>query len=215
KGDKTKRDIIIDVIGKVFVVVYLRQFQAVGDSRTRPNQAGFRARCGRADQLFILGRILESHPGNQQLTAVCFAGITAAFDFVYRESVAINRTGLGAGRNYHHDQGLLSLHHYANSCPQQPLQTCQCNNREFCILPPILFNYAAKWILGGALDDFDYVNFTTGRQLAGLDYADDIAFGLDSVVSRMNKMVTSLSLSTNAGNCCQAASLTRKGHLVD
>ncbi|BHF73707.1 hypothetical protein SprV_0401678900 [Sparganum proliferum] len=51
KGDKTRcenyRGIsLIDVAAKIFAIVLLRRFQAVRDSRTRPNQAGFRAGRG-------------------------------------------------------------------------------------------------------------------------------------------------------------------------
>nr|VZI47884.1 unnamed protein product [Spirometra erinaceieuropaei] len=47
---------LIDVAAKIFVIVLLK-FHAVRDSRTRPNQAGFHAGRGCADQ--ILGRALH------------------------------------------------------------------------------------------------------------------------------------------------------------
>ncbi|BHF80002.1 hypothetical protein SprV_0702312600 [Sparganum proliferum] len=64
KGDKTRcenyRGIsLVDVVVKIFSNVLLRRFQVVRDSRTRLNQAGFRAGRGRADQVFTLNRILE------------------------------------------------------------------------------------------------------------------------------------------------------------
>ncbi|BHF78990.1 hypothetical protein SprV_0602210700 [Sparganum proliferum] len=88
KGDKTRcenyRGIsLIDVAAKIFAIVLLRRFQAVRDSRTRPNQAGFRA----ADQIFTLRRILEFRHSHQQLTAVCFIDLAAAIDSILRESL--------------------------------------------------------------------------------------------------------------------------------
>nr|VZH91187.1 unnamed protein product [Spirometra erinaceieuropaei] len=50
---------LIDVAAKIFAIVLLGRFQAVRDSSTRPNQAGFRAGRGYADQIFTLRRILE------------------------------------------------------------------------------------------------------------------------------------------------------------
>ncbi|BHF76049.1 hypothetical protein SprV_0501914700 [Sparganum proliferum] len=92
KGDETRcenyRDIsLIDVAAKIFAIVLLRRFQAVRDSRTRPNQAGFRAGRGCADQIFTLSRILEFRHNCQQPTAVCFIDFAAAFDSVHRESL--------------------------------------------------------------------------------------------------------------------------------
>nr|VZI45104.1 unnamed protein product [Spirometra erinaceieuropaei] len=92
KGDKTRcenyRGIsLIDVAAKIFAIVLLRRFQAVRDSRTRPNQAGFRAGRGCADQIFTLRRILKFRHSHQQTTAVCFIDFAAAFDSVHRESL--------------------------------------------------------------------------------------------------------------------------------
>ncbi|VDL94922.1 unnamed protein product [Schistocephalus solidus] len=90
KGDKTKcenyRGIsLIDVAVKVFTIILLRWFQSVQNSRTRPNQAGFRARRGCMDQIFTLRRILEFRHGYQQPMAVCFIDFVAAFHSVHRE----------------------------------------------------------------------------------------------------------------------------------
>nr|VZI40118.1 unnamed protein product [Spirometra erinaceieuropaei] len=92
KGDKTRcknnRGIsLIDVAAKIFAIVLHRRFQAVRDSRTRPNQAGFRAGRGCADQIFTPRRILEFRHSYQQPTAVCFIDFAAAFDSVHCESV--------------------------------------------------------------------------------------------------------------------------------
>nr|VZI37404.1 unnamed protein product [Spirometra erinaceieuropaei] len=75
KGDKTRcenyRGIsLIDGAAKIFAVVLLRRFQAVRDYRTTPNQAGFRAGRGCADQIFSLRRILEFRHSYQQPTAL-------------------------------------------------------------------------------------------------------------------------------------------------
>ncbi|BHF74096.1 hypothetical protein SprV_0401718000 [Sparganum proliferum] len=92
KEDKTRcknyRGIsLIDVAAKILAIVLLRRFQAVRDSRTRPNQAGFRAGRGCVDQIFTLGRILEIRHSYQQPTAVCFVDFAAAFDSVHRVSL--------------------------------------------------------------------------------------------------------------------------------
>ncbi|VDN23916.1 unnamed protein product, partial [Dibothriocephalus latus] len=90
KGDKTICGIyrtinLIDVAANIFAIV-LKRFQSVRDSRTRPNQAGFRAGLGCADQIFTLRRILEFCHSYQQPTAVCFVYFAAVFDSIHRES---------------------------------------------------------------------------------------------------------------------------------
>ncbi|BHF83560.1 hypothetical protein SprV_0902670300 [Sparganum proliferum] len=101
-GDKTRcenyRGIsLIDVAAKIFTIVLLRRFRAVRDSRTRPNQAGFRAGRGCADQIFTLRPILEFRHSCQQRTAVCFIDFAAAFDSVHYFK-----------RNYTHRMGVSS-----------------------------------------------------------------------------------------------------------
>ncbi|BHF67123.1 hypothetical protein SprV_0301014700 [Sparganum proliferum] len=64
KGDKSRCDnyrgiSLINIAAEVFVIVLSRRLQAVRDSWTRPNQTGFRAGRGCADQIFTLRRILE------------------------------------------------------------------------------------------------------------------------------------------------------------
>nr|VZI34149.1 unnamed protein product [Spirometra erinaceieuropaei] len=92
RGDKTRSENYrgissIDVAGTIFVIVQLRRFQTVRDSRTRPNQAGFRAGCGWAEQVFTLRRILEVRHNYRPPKAVCFVNFAAAFDLVLRESL--------------------------------------------------------------------------------------------------------------------------------
>nr|VZI37974.1 unnamed protein product [Spirometra erinaceieuropaei] len=91
KGDKTRcencrRISLNDVAAKVLAIVLLRRFQTVRDSRTRPNQAGFRGGCGCADQIFTRRRILEFRHSYQQPTAVCFIEFAVTFNSVHRES---------------------------------------------------------------------------------------------------------------------------------
>nr|VZI05700.1 unnamed protein product [Spirometra erinaceieuropaei] len=70
KGDKTRCKnylgiSLIDVAAKIFVIVLLKRFQTVRDSRTRPNHAEFRAGCGCADQALTPKRFLEFHHSYQ------------------------------------------------------------------------------------------------------------------------------------------------------
>ncbi|BHF71520.1 hypothetical protein SprV_0401457800 [Sparganum proliferum] len=213
KGDKTRcenyRGIsLIDVAAKIFAIVLLRRFQAVRDSRTRPNQAGFCAGRGCADQIFTLRRILEFRHSYQQPTAVCFVDFAAAFDSVHRESLwrIMALDGVPA-------KIIAMIKAYYRSTTARVLV---CNNlsqpfgirsgvRQGCILSPILFNYAIDRILGRALRDSDGVEIAPGHRLTDLDYADDIAllassFGdLQSMVSRVNEVAKSVGLSINAG----------------
>nr|VZI23092.1 unnamed protein product [Spirometra erinaceieuropaei] len=213
KGDKTRcknyRGIsLIDVAAKIFAIVLLRRFQAVRDSRTRPNQAGFRAGRGCADQIFTLRRILEFRHSYQQTTAVCFIDFAAAFDSVHRESLwrIMALDGVLAKiivmiKAYYRSTTARVL---ARNNLSQPFGI-RSGVRQGCILSPILFNYAIDWIRSRALREGDGVEFDLGHRLTDLDYADDIAlltssFGdLQSMVSRVKEVVKSVGLSINAG----------------
>ncbi|BHF82522.1 hypothetical protein SprV_0802566000 [Sparganum proliferum] len=213
KGDKTRcenyRGIsFIDVAAKIFDIVLFRRFQAVRDSRTRPNQAGFRAERGCADQIFILRCILEFCHSYQQPTAVCFIDFAAALDSVHRESLwrimaldGVPTEIIAMIKAYY--RSTIARVPVRNNLPQ-PFGI-RSNNRQGCILSPILFNYAIDWLLGRALHEGDAVEFAPGHRLTDLDYADDIAllassFGdLQSMVSRVNEVAKSVGLSINAG----------------
>nr|VZI45314.1 unnamed protein product [Spirometra erinaceieuropaei] len=212
KGDKTRcenyRGIShIDGAVKIFAIVLLRRFQAMRDSRTRPNPAGFRAGRGCADQIFTLRRILEFRHSYQQPTAVCFIDFAAAFDPVHRESLwrimalyGVPAKIIAMIKAYYRSTSARVL---VRNNLSQPFGI-RSGVRQRCILSPILFNYAIDWILGRALRESDGVEFSTGYRLTDLDYADDIAllassFGdLQSMVSRVNEVVKSVGLSINA-----------------
>nr|VZI19008.1 unnamed protein product [Spirometra erinaceieuropaei] len=212
KGDKSRcqnqRGInLIDVAAKIFATILLRRFQAVRDSRTRPNQAGFRAGRGCVDQIFTLRRILEFRHSCQQPTAVCFIDFAAAFDSVHREFLwrimaldGVPTTIIAMIKTYYLSTTARVLVRNNRS------QTFGIRSgvRQGFIVSPILFNYAIGWILGRALRDSDGVASVSGHRLTELDYADDIAllassFGdLQSMVSRMNEVSKSVSSSINA-----------------
>nr|VZI42305.1 unnamed protein product [Spirometra erinaceieuropaei] len=213
KGDKTRcenyRGIsLIDVAAKIFAIVLLGRFQAVRDSRTRPNQAGFRAGRGCADQIFTLRRILKFRHSYQQPTAVCFVDFAAAFDSVHRESLwrimaldGVPAKIIAMIKAYYRSTTARVL---VRNNFSQPFGI-RSGVRQGCILSPILFNYAIDWILGRALRDSDGVEYAPGHRLTDLDYADDIAllassFGdLQSMVSRVNEVANSVGMSINAG----------------
>ncbi|BHF70677.1 hypothetical protein SprV_0301373000 [Sparganum proliferum] len=213
KGDKTRcehyRGIsLIDFAAKIFAIVLLRRFQAVRDARTRPNQAGFRAGRGCADQIFTLRRILEFRHSYQQPTAVCFIDFAAAFDSIHPESLwrIIALDGVPA-------KIIAMIKAYYRSTTARVLVRDNLSKpfgirsgvRQGCILSPILFNYAIDWILWRALRESDGVESAPGHRLTDLDYADDIALlassfgGLQSMVSRVNEVAKSVGLSINVG----------------
>nr|VZI46567.1 unnamed protein product [Spirometra erinaceieuropaei] len=213
KGDKTRcekyRGIsLIDVAAQIFAIVLLRRFQAVRDSSTRPNQSGFLAGRGCADQIFTLRRILEFRHSYQQPTAVCFVDFAATFDSAHRESLwrimaldGVPAKIIAIIKAYYRSTTARVL---VRNNLSQPFGI-RSGVRQGCILSPILFNYAIDWILGRALRDSDGVEFAPGHRPTDLDYADDIAllasgFGdLQSMVSRVIEVAKSVGLSINAG----------------
>nr|VZI23231.1 unnamed protein product [Spirometra erinaceieuropaei] len=193
---------------KTFDIVLLRRFQAVRDSRTRPNQAGFRAGRGCADRIFTLRRILEFCHSYQQPTAVCFFNFAAAFDSVHRESmwriVAVDGVPakiIAMIKAYYRSSNARVL--VRNNLTQP--SGIRSGVRQACVLLPILSNYAIDWILWRALHEGDGVEFAPRHRLTDLVYADDIAllassFGdLQSMVSRVDEVARSVGLSINAG----------------
>ncbi|BHF70886.1 hypothetical protein SprV_0401393900 [Sparganum proliferum] len=213
KGDKTRcenyRGIsLIDVAAKIFTIVLLRRFQVVRDSRTRPNQAGFRAGRECADQIFTLRRILEFRHSYQQPTVVCFIDFAAAFDSVHRESLwrimaldGVPAKIIAMIKTYYRPTTARVLVHNNLFQPFDIRSIV----RQGCILSPILFKYAIDWILGRALRESDGVEFVPGHRLTDLDYGDDIALlasifdDLQSMVSRVKEVVKSVGLSIDAG----------------
>ncbi|BHF79732.1 hypothetical protein SprV_0702285500 [Sparganum proliferum] len=213
RGDKTRCEnycgtSLIDVAVKIFAVVLLRRSQAVRDSRTRPNQAGFRAERGCVDQVFTQRRIFEFRHSYQQPTTTCFVDFATAFDSVHCESLwrLLALDGIPP-------KIFVMIKAYYRSTTARVLVRNNLTQpfgirsgvRQGCILSPILFNYAIDWILGRALQEGDGVEFAPGHRLTDLNYADDIAllassFGdLQSMVSRVNEVAKSVGFSINAG----------------
>ncbi|BHF65273.1 hypothetical protein SprV_0200828300 [Sparganum proliferum] len=198
---------LIEIAAKIFAIALLRRFQAMRDSRTRPNQAGFRAGRGCADQLFALRRILEfCHSCHWQPTTVCFVDFAVAFDSVHLESLwhimaldGVPPEIIAMIETYSHPTTARVL--VRNNLPQ-PFGV-RSGVQQGCILPPILFNYAIDCILGRALHG-EGVEFAPGHRMTGLDYVDNISllassFGdLQCMVSRVNEVAKSVGLSTNA-----------------
>nr|VZI39584.1 unnamed protein product [Spirometra erinaceieuropaei] len=198
KGDKTRcenyRGIsLIDVAAKIFAIVLLRRSQAVRGSRTRPNQAGFRAGRGCANQILTLRHILEFRHSNQQPTAVCFIYFAAVFDCVHRESLwrIMALDGVPANiiamiKAYYRPTTARVLVH--NNLSQ--LFGIRFGVRQDCILSPILFDYAIDWILGRVLHEGVGVGFAP-EDLALLASS----FGdLQSMVARGGKFTNIVSV---------------------
>nr|VZI21958.1 unnamed protein product [Spirometra erinaceieuropaei] len=212
-GDKTRCENYrgTDVAATIFAIVLLRRFQAVRDSRMRPNQARFRAGRGCADRIFTLRRILEFRHSCQQLTAVCFIDFVPPPPFysVHRESLwrimvldGVPAKIIAMIRAYYLSTTARVL--VRNNLTQS--FGIRSGVRQGCILSPILFNHAIDWILGRALHEGEGVEFALGHRLTDPDFADDIAllassFGdLQSMVLRVNEVAKSVGLSINAGN---------------
>ncbi|BHF75173.1 hypothetical protein SprV_0501826800 [Sparganum proliferum] len=123
-------------------------------------------------------RILEFRHSYQQLTAVGFVDIAAAFDSVRREPMwrimaldGVPTKIFAMVKAYYRSTTARVL--VCNN-PSQPFGI-RSDVRQGCILSPILFNYDIDWILGRTLREGDGVEFAPGHRLTDLDYADDIA----------------------------------------
>jgi hypothetical protein len=78
---------LIDITGKIFAIILLNRFLRIRDSRTRPNQAGFRVGRGCIDQIFSLCLLLEHRNRYKQPTVTCFIDFAAVFYSVNRSSL--------------------------------------------------------------------------------------------------------------------------------
>ncbi|BHF64137.1 hypothetical protein SprV_0200713600 [Sparganum proliferum] len=199
---------VVEVAAKIFAIVLLRRFQAVWDSRTRPDQAGFRAGRGCADQIFTLRRILKFRHSHQQPTAVCFSDFAAAFDSVHREPLwrimaldDVPAKIMAMIKAYYRSTTARVI---VRNNLSQPFGI-RSGVRQGCILSPILFNCDNNWIFGRTLHGGYGVEFAPGHRLTDVDYANDIALlasnlgDLQSMVLGVNEVAKSVGLSINAG----------------
>nr|VZI32538.1 unnamed protein product [Spirometra erinaceieuropaei] len=161
KVDKTRCEnygaiSLVDVAAKIFAIARLRRFQAVRDSRTRPNQDGFLAGRGCADQILKLRRILEFCHNYQQPTAVHFIDFAVAFHSVHRGSLwrimapdGIPAKVIAMIKAYYRSTTVRIL---VRDNLTQPFGI-RSGVRQGCILSLIVFNCAVHWILGRTLHE--------------------------------------------------------------
>ncbi|MDY6930075.1 MAG: reverse transcriptase family protein [Pseudomonadota bacterium] len=182
KGDKKMcsnyRGIsLIDVAAKIFATILLRRFQKERDTRTRPNQSGFRPGRGCTDQIFTLRRVLEHRWSYQQPTVACFVDFKAAFDSVDRGALwkIMQKDGL--------PPKLLRLIKAYYSSTRTKVRVYGQESRPFrivtgvrqgCALSPTLFNYVVDWVLSHALESHPGVHLGPNFNLTDLAYADDV-----------------------------------------
>ncbi|BHF85069.1 hypothetical protein SprV_1002822700 [Sparganum proliferum] len=216
---------LIDAAANIFAIVLFRRFRVVRDSRTRPNQAEFRFVRGCADQIFPLRRIREFRHSYQQPGAVCFVDFAAAFDSANHESLwrimvlnGVLPKLIAVIKAYY---GLTTARVLVHNNLSQPF-SIRSDVRQGCILKPIMFNYAIRWILWKALHEVDGVKFAPGHRLTDLDYADAIALlassfdDLQSMVSGVNEVAKSVGSSKKAGRTKEFSSCVpdqEKAHL--
>ena len=211
KGDRTLcenyRGIsLLNVATKIFAVVLLNRFALERNTRTRPNQGGFRPGRGCVDQIFTLRRILEHRFKFQQSTAACFIDFRAAFDSLDRESLWNLMLADGAPPKIVR----LIKSYYAFTKARVRIYGTESDAfqltsgvRQGCPLSPVLFNYAIDWIMIHALQDYRGVQIDTNHWISDLDYADDIVVlgnnfaALTNVVERINLYARQLGLEIN------------------
>jgi hypothetical protein len=221
KGDKTicanYRGIsLIDVACKIFSSLLLNRFLNFRDTRTRPNQAGFRPGRGCVEQIFSLRLILEHRSRYQQPTVTCFVDFAAAFDSIHRPSLwrIMEADGfppklLSLIKSFYSHPGNRVL---VNGELSDRFET-RTGVRQGCPLSPILFNFVIDWILKISVRDFNGVTVGPDTSITDLDYADDICVlansytELQHVLDKIDAVSRSVGLKINAGktklfSCC-------------
>lgn len=236
KGDKSVcenyRGIsLIDVAAKVFAVVLLNRFSTVRDTRTRPNQGGFRRGRGCVDQIFTLRRTLEHRYKFQQPTTACFIDFRAAFDSVDRASLwkIVEADGMPAKMvnliKSYYSATRARVRVYGEESATFPLTT---GVRQGCPLSPVLFNFAVDWTLRQALDDYQGVQLSQDFWIADLEYADDIVVlgrdpdDLQPILDKINRYANTIGLQINANktkyfttSCNPSTRLSIAGELLE
>jgi hypothetical protein len=198
---------LIDLAGKIFAIILLNRFIQIRDSRTRPNQAGFRVGRGCVDQIFSLRLLLEHRYRYQQPTVTCFLDFAAAFDSVHRSSLwrilaadGVPSKLISLIKSFYLRTGNRVL---VNGELSDRFET-RTGVRQGCPLSPILFNFVIDWILKTSLEGFPGVAVSPHDTITDLDYADDIALfatsytELQHVLSRIDTVSKSVGLKINA-----------------
>ena len=80
---------LIPIAAKIFAIILLNRFRDTRNSRTRPNQAGFRPGMGCCDQIFSLRQVLEHRFKHQQETIQIFIDFITAFDLVHQHAIRV------------------------------------------------------------------------------------------------------------------------------
>ena len=197
---------LIDTAAKIFTSVLLRRISAERNSRTRPNQGGFRPGMGCVDQIFTLRRILEHRFKFQQPIAACFVDFKSAFDSLDRDALwnillsdGVPSKIVNLLRSYY-TQTKARVRVYGEESDEFSVDT---GVRQGCPLSPVLFNFVIDWIMSHALEDYAGVQVDATTWISDLEYADDVVvlgddYGdLQVVLQRITHFAAMVGLTVN------------------
>lgn len=186
---------LLSVPGKVLGIVLLRRLRRAVDQRLREEQAGFRAGRSCSEQIFILRTIIEQTVEFQQKISVNFIDFTKAFDSIHRDTLWKIARAYGIPARY---VALFRNIYHESSCCVRTGQgvsdffRINTGVRQGCVLSPFLFLLAMDFVMRRTLEQGDFgLQWQDGRQLADLDFADDIAL-LGSTQRSLCELTTTL-----------------------
>ena len=190
---------LLSIPGKVYCQVILNRLRDTVDSQLREEQAGFRPKRSCAEQIFTLRQIIEKCGEHQVPLAVSFIDFSKAFDSVHRpslwkilEAYGIPKKCVSAIEQIYNNSKCRVRTEDGYSDWFEVLTGV----RQGCILSPLLFAIAIDWVLRRATAGKG-IQWIDEKQLADLDFADDIA-ALANNTQDLQLLVNEIS--SSAGN---------------
>ena len=185
---------LLSVPCKTLSQLILNRIRGFTETVLREQQAGFRQGRGCSDHIFVLRNIVEQCEEWQKSMVLNFVDFRKAFDCIHRASMWKILEVYGIPRKFINI--IRSMYDGSESCVQVGQERTEwfavnTGVRQGDVLSPLLFNILLDFIMR-KIDVIDCgIEWTGGKRLRDLDYADDICL-LARDIEEMQVMVDTI-----------------------
>jgi hypothetical protein len=169
---------LLSIPSKVLMRVILERVRAAVDQKLRQEQAGFRQGKSCTDQIATLRIIVEQSVEWQSPLYLNFIDFEKAFDSLDRTAIwkLLRHYGIPLKitriiQSFYHNMTCQVIHN--NDLTQQ--FRVETGVRQGCLLSPLIFLLAIDWVMKESTIVPRGIQWTLGKKLEDLDFADDIS----------------------------------------